>query len=112
MKIKKRKLPTLDDLFECYDHYLVPPNDNTWQPALVQARRRDDSEFVLVKSWRKTGAAIDTDLRDLWRREALQADRLKSRPGAEELLVPIIGNIRNTRFFLCGDARRMDTIER
>ncbi|GJL98849.1 MAG: hypothetical protein DHS20C07_05290 [Methyloligella sp.] len=90
MKIKKRKLPTLDDLFECYDHYLVPPNDNTWQPALVQARRRDDSEFVLVKSWRKTGAAIDTDLRDLWRREALQADRLKSRPGAEELLVPII----------------------
>lgn len=90
MRIKQRKHPKLDDLFQRDDQYLQAPDTGAWRPALVAGRRRSDGASVLVKSWHKAGSAIDGDLRDLWRRETRHAERLRARPGADELLVPIL----------------------
>ncbi len=90
MRIKARKLPTLDELFERDDDLLVSPNTGAWRPALVAARRLRDNERILVKYWQKAASSIDDDLRELWRRETRHAERLRVRPGADELLVPVI----------------------
>lgn len=90
MRIKQRKLPELDALFDRDDNYLQRPDAEAWRPALVTGRRRSDGAPVLIKSWQKAGSTIDADLRDLWRRETRHAERLRARPGADELLVPII----------------------
>lgn len=90
MRIKQRKLPKLDDLFERDDQYLQRPDTGAGRPALVAGRRRSDGALVLVKSWQKAGSAIDADLQDLWRRETRHSERLRARPGADDLLVPII----------------------
>ena len=90
MRIKQRKQPKLDDLFQRDDQYLLPPDTGAWRPALVSGRRRSDGAPVLIKSWNKVGSGIDADLRDLWRREIRHAERLRARPRADELLIPII----------------------
>lgn len=90
MRIKQRKHPKLDDLFQRDEQYLQAPNTGAWRAGLVSGRRRSDGSSVIIKSWHKTGSAIDGDLRDLWRRETRHAERLRARPGADELLVPIL----------------------
>src|SRR5262245_48066195 len=88
MRIKMRKLPKLDETFELEDDLLAIP-DGSWRPALARGKRRADNERVAVKYWNKTGTAIDSDLRELWLREMRSAERIRVRPHAAEVLVPV-----------------------
>src|SRR5262245_1962864 len=85
---KKPRLPQLTDLFILDEDYLVTPDRARLRPALVWARRQD--ERVLVKYWDKIGSYVDKDLSDIWRREMRMAERIRVRPRADELLVPVI----------------------
>jgi hypothetical protein len=101
MASKIRRLPEFEDLFELEFDLLSAPDDRSWRAALVRGRRRRDREPVLVKYWSKTGTPIDKDLRELWARELRNAERIRVRPYAEEVLVPVLetGEARDA-FFL------------
>lgn len=90
MRIKQRRLPGLDDVFELEDGFLSQPDAGAMRPALIPGRRREDGERVLVKYWNKTGSPLDSDLRQLWHREMRHAERIRVRPAADEVLVPVL----------------------
>jgi len=90
MRIKQRKLPKLEDVFELDEQFLLSPHAGAWRPALIRGRRLSDGSTVVLKYWKKARTSIDADLRDLWRREERHAERLRARPGADDLLVPML----------------------
>lgn len=90
MRIKQRKLPKLEDIFELDEQFLLSPHAGAWRPALICGRRLSDGSTVVLKYWKKARTSIDADLRDLWRREVRHAERLRARPGADDLLVPML----------------------
>ncbi len=90
MRINPRTLPNLEDIFELDDQFLLSPHAGAWRPALICGRRLSDGSTVVLKYWKKARTSIDADLRDLWRREVRHAERLRARPGADGLLVPML----------------------
>lgn len=90
MRIKPRKLPKLEDIFELDEHFLLSPHAGAWRPALICGRRLSDGSTVVLKYWKKARTSIDADLRDLWRREVRHAERLRARLSADDLLVPML----------------------
>lgn len=85
---RRSRLPKLAELIDLDEDYLVVPDAQRLRPALVSGRLRGES--VLVKYWHKTGSAIDKDLGYIWRREMRHAERIRARPRADELLVPVL----------------------
>ena len=100
MGINRARLPLLTDFYELDDQYVIAPDRERLRPAMVTGTLRTTKEPVLVKYWSKTGTAIDVDLRDLWRRETRLADRIRARPGANDVLVPVL-DTAETRDAFC-----------
>ncbi|HEY5830025.1 MAG TPA: AAA domain-containing protein, partial [Hyphomicrobiaceae bacterium] len=90
MRINRPRLPLLTDLYELDDQYVVAPVRERLRAGLVTGIARATREPVLVKYWSKTETALDADLRDVWRRETRLADRIRARPGADDVLVPVL----------------------
>ncbi|MFX6266179.1 hypothetical protein ABTF63_19050, partial [Acinetobacter baumannii] len=81
----KNNQASLEELFELPEDYLRGPQSEALRPGLIEAVDRKTKQDRLLKFWPKTGTAADEELRDLWRHERLQVDRIMSYPGADEV---------------------------
>jgi hypothetical protein len=43
-----------------------------------------------LKYWKKTGSQIDNDLREIWRHEMRQVERVRAYPGADDVIVELL----------------------
>lgn len=113
MPIASKKLATLADQFELGDRYLSAPNTEALKSAIIRARdKRDDTEIVL-KYWQKAGSAVDNDLREIWRHEMRQAERVRAYPGADEVIIELLRyGETSDAFFLAmpGDVAPLESV--
>jgi hypothetical protein len=77
----------LSDLFKLDQQYLATPDTASLKSALIRATDLRQDEPVVLKYWTKSQSAIDSDLREMWRHEMRQLDRVRAYPGAEEVIV-------------------------
>jgi hypothetical protein len=80
----KLKRQTLEDLFELPEDYLHRPITAALRPGVIDATERSSGRDRVLKVWKKTSPPADDELRELWRHERLQVDRIMSYPGAAE----------------------------
>ncbi len=74
-------------LFELGGQYLVTPDAAALRSALIHARDRLKDEPVVLKYWTKSRSPIDDDLREMWRHEMRQLDRVRAYPGADDVII-------------------------
>ena len=87
----KRKRDGLSDRFELEETFLSSPNAAALKSAVLRAVNRRTDEPVVLKYWEKTGSAVDADLRELWRHEMRQSERVRAFPHADEVVVEVLG---------------------
>lgn len=90
MSLSRKKLPPLSEQFELGDQFLSAPNTEALKSAIIRAHDKRDDNPIVLKYWQKTGTAIDNDLREIWRHEMRQAERVRTYPGAEEVTVELV----------------------
>ena len=95
----KPKLPSLEEVFELPEDYLQGPVAAALRPGLIEATERATGQDRILKIWLKTGTDTDADLRELWRHERLQVDRVMSYPGADEVMVSVAGMVETSDAF-------------
>jgi len=78
---------SISDLFELEEQFLSTPDSAALKSALIRAVDRGRDEPVILKYWTKSQSAIDSDLREMWRHEMRQIDRVRAYPGADEVIV-------------------------
>jgi AAA domain len=66
---------------------------------LIEGVERKTGQDRLLKYWPKTGTEADGELRELWRHERLQVDRVMSYPGAEDLFAGVVAMIETSDAF-------------
>lgn len=108
---KGRAVDTLDTRFEFEETFLASPDKVALKSALIHAREIATNEPVVLKYWEKTGVAIDEDLKELWKHEMRQSERVRAYPGADEVVVEISGSGETADAFyiaLPGDLAPLD----
>jgi hypothetical protein len=80
------------------DTYLVSPNHAHGTPGLLRGRDPEGRE-VLVKLWPRLRTANEDDLKQMWRSEIRQLQRLAAVPHAEELFVPMLSSGEDSEGF-------------
>ena len=85
--VTKRTRSNLEDRFELDETFLSSPNTAALKSAVLRAVDRRTGDPVVVKYWQKTGSAVDEDLRELWRHEMRQSQRVQAYPRADEVVV-------------------------
>jgi len=69
------------------------------EPVLCEVEDLTSGAECVLKLWRKTGTALDEDLRQLWRHEMRQVERVMASEGAREVIVDILEFIEDPAFF-------------
>ncbi|MCY1667355.1 hypothetical protein [Rhizobium sp. SL86] len=88
----ERQRETLEQRFELAETFLSSPNAAALKSAVIRATDRRNGDPVVLKYWSKTGTAVDSDLRELWRHEMRQSERVRSFPRADEVIVDVSGS--------------------
>jgi hypothetical protein len=96
---RKNNQPSLEDLFELPEDYLRGPQPEVLRPGLIEGVDRKTKQDRLLKFWPKTGTVADEELRELWRHERLQVDRIMSYPGADEVFAGVVAMIETSDTF-------------
>jgi hypothetical protein len=92
-------VPSLEDLFKLPEDYLKGPQSHALRPALIEAVEQKSGQDRLLKYWPKSGTEADAELREIWRHERLQVDRVMSYPGADELFAGVVAMIETSDAF-------------
>ena len=87
----KRQRDSLSHRFELEEAFLSSPNAAAVKSAVIRAVDRRTGDPVVLKYWEKTGDAVDADLRELWRHEMRQSERVRAFPRADEVVVEVLG---------------------
>jgi hypothetical protein len=69
------------------------------EPVLCEVRDRASGFECILKLWRKTGTALDDDLRQLWRHEMRQVERVMASEGARAVIVDILEFVDDEEYF-------------
>jgi hypothetical protein len=91
--------PSLDNRFTFVSDAVAPGNQATFKPALYEVEDRASGAPRCLKLWRKTGTPVDADLRELWRHEMRQLQRVMAYPGARDVIVDILEFVEDTEYF-------------
>src|SRR5581483_8491109 len=86
----KAKLPPLDERFEFVGDALAPGDRAALKSAVFEVEDRVTGAARSLKLWRKTGAAVDEDLRRLWLHEMRQVQRVMGYAGARDVIVDVL----------------------
>jgi hypothetical protein len=102
--VATRGAEPLSSRFELNEQYLAAPDSAALKSALIRAHDRRRDEPVILKYWNKAGSPIDADLREMWRHEMRQLDRVRAYPGCRRgdasSSSPICSRtVTHTRFF-------------
>jgi DNA polymerase III delta prime subunit len=89
MPLLRKKVHSLSEQFALGDQFLSAPDSDALKSAIIQAHDLNDDNPVVLKYWQKTGSAADNDLREIWRHEMRQAERVRAYPGADEVTVEL-----------------------
>jgi len=90
---------SLDEAFELPEDYLQGPVAAALRPGLIEATDRATGQDRILKFWLKTGTSVDAELRELWRHERLQIERVMSYPGADDVMVGVVGMVETSDAF-------------
>jgi hypothetical protein len=94
-----RHVPSLDDRFIFVGDAVAPGDQAALKPALYEVEDRANGAPRCLKLWRKTGSPVDTDLRELWRHEMRQLQRVMSYAGAQDIIVDILEFVEDADYF-------------
>lgn len=89
----------LRDRFRFIEDVPLAEEQALLEPVLVAVEDRTNGLECTLKLWRKTGSAVDEDLRQLWSHEFRQVDRLMAYAGAQEVIVDVLGLVEDPEFF-------------
>jgi len=90
---------SLDDRFTFQGDAVAPGNQAALKPALYEVEDRATGALRCLKLWRKTGTLVDTDLRELWRHEMRQLQRVMAYAGAQDVIVDILEFVEDGEYF-------------
>jgi hypothetical protein len=102
MDINSRQIvvaPSLDERFNFVDGHPVMDGLSPLDPMLCEVEDRTTGLECILKLWRKTGTALDEDLRQLWRHEMRQVERVMATEGAREVIVDILEFVEDEHYF-------------
>jgi hypothetical protein len=105
-----RKRPPLDDRFEFVGEPAAVDSRRPLRPAQFSVVDRTRGLERSLKLWRKTGTPADEDLRELWRHEMRQVQRVMSYAGAREVIVEIVEPVEDEDYFGILLEHRGDTL--
>lgn len=98
-KLSRRKLPPLETRFLFTSEPVTPKALKTLRSAMYEVEDRQDGQERILKLWRKTGTALDQDLRQLWLHEMRQVQRIMAYAGAREVIVDILETVEDADSF-------------
>ncbi|TIP93930.1 MAG: DNA helicase, partial [Mesorhizobium sp.] len=98
-KVLSRKRPPLEERFEFLGDAIAPGDHAALRSAIFEVEDRASGAVYNLKLWRKTGSAVDDDLRQLWLHEMRQIQRVMSYGGARELIVDVIEFVEDEENF-------------
>jgi hypothetical protein len=86
----RKKRPPLESRFTFLGDAVAAGERKALRPAQFQVIDNLSGIERSLKLWRKTGATVDADLRELWLHEMRQVQRVMSYSGARETIVDIL----------------------
>jgi hypothetical protein len=92
-------VPPLHERFSFVDDRPGIDGSSPLEPVLCEVEDRTTGLECILKLWRKTGTALDDDLRQLWRHEMRQVERVMASEGAREVVVDILEFIEDEGYF-------------
>jgi hypothetical protein len=95
----KTRVLSLDEAFELPEDFLQGPVAAALRPGLIEATDRATGQDRILKFWLKSGTSADAELRELWRHERLQVERVMTYPGADEVMVGVVGMVETSDAF-------------
>tara|TARA_R100000365_G_C2748676_1_gene81189 strand:+ start:1494 stop:3026 length:1533 start_codon:yes stop_codon:yes gene_type:complete len=90
VKRTKKKKISLDDRFDFVGDGVAAGDRDALLPTLFEVEDRASGAARTLKLWRKTGEAVDDDLRQLWLHETRQVQRVMSYSGARDVIVDVL----------------------
>lgn len=82
-----RKLEPLDERFEFIGEGIAAGDRGALKPALYEVHDKATGTDRCLKLWRKTGTAVDDDIKALWLHEMRQVSRIRGYAGARDVIV-------------------------
>jgi hypothetical protein len=86
----RRSLKPLEERFEFIGDAVAIGDRKALRPQQFVVVDRTTGRERSLKLWRKTGHAVDDDIRELWRHETRQVQRVMSYAGARDVIVDIL----------------------
>ncbi|TAT71086.1 protein kinase family protein [Rhizobium ruizarguesonis] len=104
MNARRSKKPNFLSGFQMAEDTLLEPDTSTGRPGIWPGVD-EDGHNILVKFWPAQSARIDRDLEEIWRSEIRQLHTLGALPEANDLIVRMTANGRDSSgFYLVLDA--------
>ncbi|TNC45041.1 DNA helicase [Rubellimicrobium rubrum] len=96
---RSRAFPPLDRRFTFLGDAVAPGSRQTLRPTQFEVHDQVTGQDRNLKLWKKTGTSVDEDLRQLWRHEMRQVQRVMSYAGAHNLVVDILEFVEDEENF-------------
>lgn len=104
MNAKRSKKPNFLSDYQMAEDTLLEPDKSTGRPGIWPGIDQD-GRSILVKFWPAQSPRIDRDLEEIWRSEIRQLHTLGALPEANDLIVRMVANGRDSSgFYLVLDA--------
>lgn len=94
-----RSLPPLEARFDFVGDAVSPGDRGALRSALFDVEDKVTGQERGLKLWRKTGTAVDEDLRQLWLHEMRQIQRVMSYSGARDVVVDVLEFVEDEENF-------------
>ncbi len=95
----KHKVPSIEDRFVFVGDGVSLGDQSPLKPALFEVEDRTTGASRKLKLWRKTGSAVDEDLRRLWIHEMRQVQRVMAYVGARDVIVDVLEPVEDSENF-------------
>ena len=95
----KRSKIALEDRFDFIGDGVAVGERASLGSAIFNVEEKSTGAELSLKLWRKTGKAVDEDLRQLWLHEMRQVQRVMSYAGARDVVVDVMEFVEDDREF-------------
>lgn len=95
----KGRFPSIETRFKFIGDAIAPGDREALRPALFEVEELSTGAERCLKLWRKVGSQMDQDLRELWRHEMRQVQRVMAYGGAKEVIVDVLEFIEDDEEF-------------
>jgi hypothetical protein len=96
---RRSKLKPLDERFKFLGDAIGGGDRKALRAALYEVEDKQTGFDRILKLWPKTGSQADDDLRQLWRHEARQVQRVMAYSGARETIVDVLEFVEDAENF-------------